>query len=239
MLTDQQMPFPETLKLAKPGETVTLGSYPQTADGKDKTPIEWKVLQNSGSEIFLLSDYLLDCKRYHRDYVEINWRDCDLRRWLNDTFYHAAFDADEKAFIKTTHCRDNGAESPDTEDKVFLLNVAEAKSLTDTQGKNTLCIRRRAVGTNFAQAKKDDGCRLYVYDKTVEKDYLLENGARRGCSWWWLRSQLHESSSRAVFVGMRSTLRTYGRVDLIYYGVRPALKLDLNSIPLIVRHSSG
>ena len=82
--------------------------------------------QNSGRELFLLSEYILDCRRYHgesvdmkwRDSVDITWHDCDLRKWLNDEFYNTAFNATEKEFIKTTHCADNG-EGADTEDKVF------------------------------------------------------------------------------------------------------------------------
>lgn len=139
---------------AKPGEIITFGIYPQTADATDRMPIKSRVLQNSGSELFILSEYILDCKRYHGEYVDIFWRDCDLREWLNDEFYNAAFNAAEKGFIKTTRCMDNGEGSPDTEDKVFLLGVAEVKSLTNTHGKDIFGTKRRAVGTEFAKVKK-------------------------------------------------------------------------------------
>jgi uncharacterized protein DUF6273 len=207
---------------AKPGEIITFGNYPQTAEGVDTTPIKWRVLQNSGRELFILSEYILDCKRYHREYTDITWRDCDLRKWLNDEFYDAAFNAAEKGFVNTTHCTDNGEGSPDTEDKVFLLGIAEVKSLTDILGKDI----RRAVGTEFARVKKADGCRLYVYDKRESDNYITENGKKLGYSWWWLRTQ-PGSSSRAAFIGTRASIRSYGRVNLIYYGVRPALKLNL------------
>ena len=39
---------------AKPAEIITFGIYPQTADGADRTPIKWRVLQNSGSELLIL-----------------------------------------------------------------------------------------------------------------------------------------------------------------------------------------
>jgi hypothetical protein len=121
---------------AKPAEIITFGIYPQAADGTDRTPIKWRVLQNSGSELLILSEYILDCKRYHGEYADITWRYCDLRKWLNDEFYNVAFNAAEKGFVKTTCCTDNGEASPDTEDKVFLLGVAEVKSLTDIHGKD-------------------------------------------------------------------------------------------------------
>jgi hypothetical protein len=206
----------------KPGDIITFGRYPQTADGADSTPITWRVLQNSGGELFLLSEHILDCKRYHGEFVDITWRDCDLRKWLNDAFYNAAFNAAEKEMVKTTRCGDNGEGSPDTEDKVFLLGVAELKTLTDMHGKDL----RRAVGTEFARVKKADGCRLYVYDKSVDEDYISVDGIKQGCSWWWLRTRLGEAS-RAAFIGTRGSIRSYCRVNRVSYGVRPALKLHL------------
>ena len=209
------------------GEIITFGTYPQMADGADRTPIKWRVLQNSGQELFLLSEHILDCKRYHGAYTDITWRDCDLRQWLNDVFYNTAFNAAERELMRTTHCTDNGEHSPDTEDKVFLLSIAEVERLSDTLGKDF----RRARGTEFAQIKKADGCHLYVMDKNVEADYLSEGGKKYGCSWWWLRNQgrlkdTGHDPARAVFIGTRASIRHYARVNNAGYGVRPALKLN-------------
>lgn len=215
---------------AKPGEIITFGTYPQTADGADATPIAWRVLQNSGSELFILSEQILDCKRYHGksvditwyDCVDITWRDCDLRNWLNDEFYNIAFTDAEKEFIKTTHCSDNGEDTPDTEDKVFLLSVNEVKDVSDKYGKELL----RAVGTEFAKEKKPDGCNLYVYDKTNKDNYIIRNGEEVGCSWWWLRTQGNKPT-RAFFIGTGCSIRSYANVSAARDGVRPAIKINL------------
>lgn len=220
----------EEAKNVKSGEIITFGAYPQTADGADLIPIKWRVLQNSGNELFILSEYILDCKRYHgksvditwHDCVDITWRDCDLRKWLNDEFYNIAFTATEKEFIKTTHCTDNGEGSSDTEDKVFLLSVNEIKDVSDKHGKDL----RRAVGTDFAKKKKSDGCSLYVYDKTNKDNYIIRNGEEVGCSWWWLRTQGNKAT-RAFFVGPGCSIRSYANVSLARDGVRPALKINL------------
>ena len=217
------------IKNSKPGQLISLGTYPQLADGTDKTPIQWRVLQKSEDELLILSEYILDCKRYHNKNVDTTWRDCDLRKWLNDEFYDAAFSFEEKECIQTARCTDNGEKSPDTEDKVFLLSVVEIKAFTDAGDGSDTRIRRRTVGTDFAKVKKPDGCHLYVYDKGVDKDYVVENGQKHGCSWWWTRTQLqiHDgSSSRATFIGARSNIKSYGQVTLAYYGVRPALKFN-------------
>lgn len=213
----------------QPGERMTFGSYPQSADGEVR-PIEWRVLQNAGSELFLLSEEILECKRYHgksadiswRDAVDTTWRDCDLRQWLNEEFYITAFRSEEQELIKTSHCADNGDESPDTEDKVFLLSVTEIKALTAVLGKAWLT----AVGTDYAKLKKPDGCSLYVYDKNEKDNYVLRNGKEEGCSWWWLRTQGNKPS-RAHFIGTGSSIRSYANVSLARDGVRPAIRLSL------------
>lgn len=220
------MNWTEMYRSAKLGEIVVFGTYPQMADSSDRTPIKWQVLQNTSGELFLLSEYILDCKRYHGEYTDITWRDCDLRKWLNDAFYNVAFNATEKEFVKTTNCTDNGAGSPDTHDKVFLLSIAEVNRLTDQIGKDF----RRARGTEFAKIKKTDGCHLYVMDKNVEADYISEGGQKYGCSWWWLRNQgklkdTGNDPSRAVFIGTRASIRHYARANREGYGVRPALIL--------------
>ena len=229
-VNDKLAAMNQMIRVARPGEVMTFGTYPQTVSGADRTPIKWRVLQNTGDELFILSEYLLDSKRYHHEAVDTTWRDCDLRKWLNDEFFGAAFSSGEQALIKTTVCTDNGEGSPDTEDRVFLLSVAEVKAFTDPGDGNDTSIRRRTVGTDFARVMKPDGCSLYVYDKGVEKDYIVDYGEKRGCSWWWTRTQSQRQIghlSRATFIGARSNIKTYGVVNLARYGVRPAVKLDL------------
>lgn len=216
------------LRDATIGDTIIFGTYPQTTTGTDKTPITWRILEQSGDAFLLLSEHILDCKRYHGTYGNVTWQDSDLRQWLNHDFYQSAFTDTEKNAIQTTLCTDHGTNSPNTEDRVFLLNITTVNRLTDALGKDF----RRARGTEYAKIPKADGCHLYVMDKNVDADYMMVDGTKQGCSWWWLRDQgklkdKGDDPSRAVFIGTRASIRHYARVDLTGYGVRPALHLHL------------
>jgi tRNA splicing endonuclease len=146
-----------------------------------------------------------------------------LRGWLNGEFYETAFSTEEKGRILSTTCTGNGRGKADTRDKVFLLSVEEIVAFTDPGEGSDRAIRRRTFGTEFAKSRK-----LYVYDKGVEKDYVVEDGHKYGCSWWWTRSQLQEEHpERATFIGARSNIKRYGKVALAGLGVRPALVLSL------------
>jgi hypothetical protein len=219
------------LRVAQCGDIIEFGTYPQTENADDASPIRWLVLENSRSELFVLSEFIIDCRRYHNEFAATTWRDSDLRNWLTTELCRVAFNPAERDVIKLTTCGDNGEGSPSTQDRLFLLSVAEVRALTGVHDDGA-SVRRRTVGTSFAQAAKPDGCRLYVYDKGVPADYLLVDGTLRGCSWWWTRTQLQITngrSARAAFIGARSNVKSYGRVDIRHYGVRPAMKLDLQA----------
>jgi len=215
---------------AQPGDVVEFGRYPHQVEGTDRTPISWQVLERAGDELFLVSARILDCRRYYDEATETTWRDSAMRQWLNGAFLSQAFSEAEQGIITPNRCDDNGNGTPDTVDRVFLLSVQEVRALTHPgQGHG---LDRRAVATPFAIQKKSDGCHLYVYDKTVEKDHVVVDGDRRGCSWWWTRTQpqaQNGTASRAAFIGARGDVKSYGRVDIPHYGVRPAIKLDASS----------
>lgn len=72
-------------------------------------PIKWRVLQNADGKLFLLADRILDAYYYHHDGATIkepgwnmSWENCDLRKWMNDDFYNAAFSENERSLVLTT-----------------------------------------------------------------------------------------------------------------------------------------
>ncbi|MCR5475372.1 MAG: DUF6273 domain-containing protein [Lachnospiraceae bacterium] len=129
--------------------SIYFGTYNQSSDGGsgyNADPIKWRVLQNSGDQLFLLADKNLDCKKYNDDDTSVTWETCTLRTWLNGTssgnFYNDAFDSKEQgAIASTTVTNPNNPDystsgGNDTTDKVFLLSIAEVTNtvygFTDT-----------------------------------------------------------------------------------------------------------
>ena len=193
----------------KMGETIEFGNYPQDKDGTEK-PIEWIVMKNEGNQVLLLSKYVLDAKSYNEEWEDVTWETSDIRQWLNNEFYTAAFNKSEKAKIQTslTKNEDNSkygtSGGNDTEDKVFLLSEKEAETLFSNDDE------RIAKATGYAEKSG-----AYVNEEKA--------------AWWWLRSPGRYSSSAAV-VGSDGWV--YGDGSIVsgaYDGVRPALHLNLQS----------
>ena len=111
--------------------SVYFGKYEQSSNGTDgyiTEPIKWRVLSNSGSQLFLLADQNLDCKQYHGVRTNVTWGQCDLRTWLNGEsngdFKVDAFSSDEITSIEDSTGGSN------TTDQIFLLSIEEVRNET-------------------------------------------------------------------------------------------------------------
>ena len=74
---------------AQPGKYITFGHYPQTSEGKDKTPIEWLILERDGLNALVVSKYGLDAQPYNISYTDVTWEKCssaNKRRKGQDTY---------------------------------------------------------------------------------------------------------------------------------------------------------
>lgn len=109
--------------------SVYFGTYEQSSGGSggyNTDPIKWRVLSNSGRQLFLLADQNLDCKKYHGVRTNVTWGQCDLHNWLNGGFKDSAFSSDEISSIADSTGGSN------TTDEIFLLSIAEVGN--DTYG---------------------------------------------------------------------------------------------------------
>ncbi len=95
-------------------KTVKFGNYPQTEKGDDNTPIEWIVIDESDKYKMLLSDKCLFASSFDEKGKGL-WKNCSLRKILNEDFYNKAFNEREKNEILPVGLLNDL-------DKVWLLN---------------------------------------------------------------------------------------------------------------------
>ncbi len=129
----------------EPGTTVTLGKYEQDGNlDNGPEPIEWIVLAKEDGKYLLVSRYLLDRVQMNAKAGVVLWPRTDLRRYLNEEFYTAAFTAQERTAICSTYLQDT-----DCEDKVFLLSYHECKayflSMEDAAGEPTAYAKKQGI----------------------------------------------------------------------------------------------
>lgn len=194
----------------KMGDTITFGAYEQDGNPSNRQePIEWVVLDKADDKVLVLSTEALDCKPYNNQDSDCTWATCSLRKWLNGTFYKAAFSNKERERIADTtveaHTNPDFSTNPgmSTHDYIFLLSVEEVNQYLPYNSD------RMCVPTEYA--KEQGG---------FEEQSL-------GTCWWWLRTP-GETSSDASSINSDGTIDTDdGTVSSNKGCVRPAMWLAI------------
>ena len=206
------------------GDTVYFGKYEQDGNTKNgKERIEWQVLEKKGNKALLISKKVLDIQPYNKDFKDITWEKCTLRKWLNKDFMKAAFSSKESKKIQNSKIenKDNKTEDwhtkggKDTIDKIFLLSIDEANKYYKTEEK------RKAEITDYGIKK------IAKISGNTEKN-IKENWLGEGKNmWYWLRSP-GDDQHYAACVDDGGTVSVSGvDVDSDSDGVRPALWVNL------------
>lgn len=200
----------KALMIARGMRAVVFGRYRQGKNG-EVLPLRWRVLtiDTDNHRALMVTEKLIDCRRYHNVYTDITWEECDLRKWLKNEFLNIAFTEQERKKIYLTHNNPDNTRyvrgingGKDTDDKIFLLSLDETEKYFGSY------IDRRAAGTDYAINQRLD----------VSDDRM---------GWWWLRSPGSISRSAAC-VRPGGSVSDVGRhVDIDLVGVRPALWLNL------------
>ena len=192
------------------GDVVTLGAYEQDQDTDNGAePIEWLVLEVSGSSAIMISRYALECMPFNDEYGDVTWETCSLRAWLNDDFIAAAFSESEAEMLTETKVKaetnPNYETDPgnDTTDKVFLLSLSEAEKYFPT----------------------DEERRCTVTDYVLTEKPFFDTDDMYG--WWWLRTpgSTQKSVTKVLFNGYIYTGGSYADDDLNV--VRPVISVKL------------
>lgn len=162
-------------------------------------PIVWRVLENSGGELFLLSENVIDSMPYNTTLPSVAWENCSIRKWLNDTaeigsFINKAFNIDEKALINATAKTGDGIT-----DQIFFLSLDEADRY-------------------FA----DDAERISHSTSYSASVYYFN------ADHWWLRTPPGGLAGYAAYVSNFGKIYSGGHHAFYVVGVRPALKINLS-----------
>ncbi len=195
------------------GGTFFFGSYEQdnnTSNGKEN--IEWIVLTKKDNKLLAVSRYALDCQPYAAEGVHATWETSALRSWLNENFINEAFSSSimQEIISETTVPAQNNPEyemadpGSDTQDKIFLLSISEAKT--------------------FFNKKIPMGCAPTAY-AVAQGAYHADNGN----TWWWLRSPGYLDMPRAAGGTYDGGINYIGSALYISCSVRPAMWIDLSN----------
>lgn len=169
--------------------------------------IKWRVLRNDEKTLLVVADVGLDCKKYNDERFFVTWKNCSLRQWLNNSFYHEAFSGREQEAI-----------APQAEDKVFLLSVEEVSDpgYGFCEDYDTCSASRRMRASDYVHARG-----AYTYGGSAD--------AGNDNCWWWLRSPGY-GAFRAAVVDDDGYVSRYGySVCSADAACAPALRLNLSS----------
>ena len=187
------------------GDTMEFGCWP-----KDKK-IEWTIIATKDNSILLLSSKVIDANKFHDVYGDTTWAGSFIRRYLNEEFYQKAFTEQEKKRILLSKVK--AEKNPlylidpgeDTEDKIFLLSVNEARQYLEP---NDLVLCEPTVYAMSAGVEKDD---------------------KTGGCYWWLRSPGNAGCNIARVSGVGMILEHGFFASDNHNGIRPAMWITIGT----------
>lgn len=209
-------------------------------------PINWRVLDPATG--LVMCETIIDSQpysntiyynssvgKYFNDTSYTNYANdyetSSIRQWLNNDFYNTAFTYSEKKEIHTTTLNNDGyytsvgatgyeaLDSNSTNDKIFLLSYSEvinSKFGFDSSA-SANDPARVAQGSEYAKSQG-----LYVY----KSSYITDSN---NISCWFLRSPGGDTDASCGVDYYDSTYHHYFYVYDTYYGIRPALRVDLDA----------
>lgn len=190
----------------------------------------WRVLDMKDEKALILAEEIIEQRDYHNKPVDITWKDCELRRYLNEDFYNQLSKNDQERIIETVNTnpgnlwyKADGGE--DTIDKIFLLSIddvvrkyfGDSSRLLDYPGKN----------------------QRYWFQRKDENN-MKRKSTFLNCSWWWWLRTPGKNNRVAVYIhgdgniGIQGNGISKRNTNIIHRltndnrgGVRPALWIKM------------
>jgi hypothetical protein len=210
------------------GDTVYFGQYEQGLScAGEQSSIEWNVLDERDGMLLLISKTGLETGPYNSKKQRATWEQSSVRAWLNCDFLAQAFSEEEQsAIMETTVSTPAGcfispatgeqiqiAECPDTDDSIFLLNVAEVEQYFPDES-------QRMIENNSYLLDKPESTMPYPAEGDA-CDFTYGN--------WWLRDVRTDKGINCAFhVKAYGKIASAGQINLKRYVIRPAMWVDAN-----------
>lgn len=191
----------------------------------------WQVLDIQESKALIITEDIIEQRSYHNNSSEVTWAECELRNYLNTTFYKTFTEENRLRIIPIKHNTSgnpwyNSRGSDTIEDYIFLLSIEEVvcqyfgdsrKNLENRSPKQRYWFQRKDINNDKRKALYDD----YVW-------------------WWWLRSAGRDNH-RAAYVHGDGNIGIQGNKSFKYSsstlhpltadnngGIRPATWIQIN-----------
>lgn len=195
--------FKSTLASAKKGDCITFGVFEQDNSTKSKEPIEWTVLDVQDGKSLIISNHVLIGLDMGSKDTDTTWANCNVRRWLNETFMSSFTSYESSYILQSTVNNKDG----DTQDKVFILSWDEVKSYYPYKANRLVEATRWAIANGgwSLKARKNEGSKSH--------------------SEWWLRDSYEVY--RYIDYDGEYDYKTFPDFES---GVRPAMWLDTTKI---------
>ncbi|MCL2719043.1 MAG: DUF6273 domain-containing protein [Lachnospiraceae bacterium] len=154
---------------------------------------KWLVLDIKDGKALLLSEKILENKKYHPPGGAVTWEESEIRKYLNELYYETTFTARERNKIAENYITNSVNPQWDTEggsktvDKIFLLSISEVE---------------------------------HYFDLGRERSAKCRNTGKYNL--WWLRSP-GELANYAALVHRGGYISVHGQSVCSTAGIRPAL----------------
>jgi len=191
---------------------------------------DWRVLEIQDGQALLLSDKVIEKKRYHSSLTATTWAECELRGYLNGLFYDS-LEEDKARIVEARISNPNNLWAGtiggnNTRDKIFLLSLEEVDNYFGNSGDYT-SKNRKSWNKNEMKFHQDNNG--WYISNNNNQSRIAECANGEAC-WWWLRSPGKHTKhvTTAALVNASGLVSVDGNnVNQNAGGVRPALWLKM------------
>jgi hypothetical protein len=183
-------------------------------------PLKWRILSETDGVALVVCDQIIAGSRFSE--MSNNYKESEVRSYLNDVFLNKAFTEQESAFIKTTLVDNSIATtgddpnyylSEDTLDKIFLLSYAD--------------ITNPLYGYDDYLNAFDTARQVKTTDYARASGTYMNTSNHYGCGTWWTRSPVGEFDyiiKSAYADGVIYWMTSY----MTGYGILPAMQIQID-----------